>query len=323
MSTNSTTILVKDLVKKFGDFTAVNQVSFEVNKGEIFGFLGPNGSGKTTTIRMMLGLLPPTEGLIEILGKPVPGQIRTILPKIGYMSQQFSLYNDLTVFQNLNFYGQAYGIPPETMRDSINDAVDLSGLIGYENTPTKDLSGGWRQRLALSAAILHQPEILFLDEPTAGVDPVSRRAFWDLLYQLVADGITVFITTHYMDEAEHCHRLAFIQRGKIIAQGMPTDIKKDILPGDVLEICTNLPEQLVTILQDTKSKKGKSGLEAELYGSVIHVITNNPRQHTRMIKQIARDSGIKIDSITVIEPTLEDVFIASMRENTAGGSHDI
>lgn len=323
MSTNSTTILVKDLIKKFGEFTAVNQVSFEVKKGEIFGFLGPNGSGKTTTIRMMLGLLPPTEGLIEVLGKPVPDQIRTILPKIGYMSQQFSLYNDLTVFQNLHFYGQAYGIPPETMQESINDAVDLSGLIGYENTPTKDLSGGWRQRLALSAAILHQPEILFLDEPTAGVDPVSRRAFWDLLYQLVTDGITVFITTHYMDEAEHCHRLAFIQRGKIIAQGIPTDIKKEILPGDVLEISTNLPEKLVTILQDTNSKEERSGMEAELYGSLIHVITNNPRQHTRMIKRAARKAGIIIESITIVEPTLEDVFIASMRENTAGGSHEI
>jgi ABC-2 type transport system ATP-binding protein len=273
MSTSSTTILVKDLIKKFGDFTAVNQISFEVKKGEIFGFLGPNGSGKTTTIRMMVGLLPPTDGLIEVLGKPVPGQVQTILPRIGYMSQQFSLYNDLTVFQNLHFYGQAYGIPPETMQDSINDAVVLSGLIGYENTPTKDLSGGWRQRLALSAAILHQPDILFLDEPTAGVDPVSRRAFWDLLYLLVADGITVFITTHYMDEAEHCHRLAFIQKGKIIAQGIPTEIKKEILPGDVLET--------------------------------------------------AKEAGIKLDSITVIEPTLEDVFIACMRGTTAGGTHEI
>ena len=322
MSTNTKTIQVTNLVKKFGDFTAVNQISFDVGKGEIFGFLGPNGSGKTTTIRMMLGLLPPTDGIIKILGQDVPGQTQSILPKIGYMSQQFSLYNDLTVFQNLQFYGQAYGIPPETMNETIHDAVELSGLIGYENSPTKDLSGGWRQRLALSAAILHQPEILFLDEPTAGVDPVSRRAFWDLLYLLVADGITVFITTHYMDEAEHCHRLAFIQRGKIIAQGMPTEIKKEILPGDILEISTTRPEKLVTILHETSSTGEYSGLDAELYGSLIHVISNNPRQHTQLIKQKAREAGIKIDSITVVDPTLEDVFIASMRENTAGGTHE-
>lgn len=322
MPNKSITIQVENLEKKFGNFTAVDQISFEVNRSEIFGFLGPNGSGKTTTIRMMLGLLPPTGGQIQVLGKHVPGQIQEILPRIGYMSQQFSLYNDLTVIQNLQFYGQAYGIAPEKMKETINKAVDLSGLVGYENTATKDLSGGWRQRLALSAAILHQPEILFLDEPTAGVDPVSRRAFWDLLYLLVADGITVFITTHYMDEAEHCHRLAFIQRGKIIAQGMPAAIKKEILPGDVLEISTNLPEQLITAFREFNSQDELSGLDAELYGSLIHVFTNNARQQTRTIKKIARETGIKINSISVVEPTLEDVFIASMGENTAGGTHE-
>ena len=322
MDNNLKTILVKNVVKKFGDFTAVDNISFEVNQGEIFGFLGPNGSGKTTTIRMMLGLLPSDEGLIEILGQSIPDQIQSILPKIGYMSQQFSLYNDLTVYQNLLFYGQAYGLSSESMKESIQDAVIISGLNGYENTPTKDLSGGWRQRLALSAAILHQPEILFLDEPTAGVDPISRRAFWDLLYTLVADGITVFITTHYMDEAEHCHRLAFIQRGRIIAQGIPSDIKKEFLPGDVLEIQSAMPEQLIKILHDKKTIDSAFRLDAELYGSLIHVATDNPRQHIKAIKRTARLAGIKIESITKVEPTLEDVFIASMRENIAGGTHD-
>ena len=241
MKANSTTILVNNLVKKFGDFTAVNQVSFEVQGGEIYGFLGPNGSGKTTTIRMMLGLLPPTAGDIEVLGIPVNGQIRDILPRIGYMSQQFSLYSDLTVYQNLIFYGQAYGLANTEMHEKIQDAIVLAGLEGYEQSPTKDLSGGWRQRLALSAAILHNPEVLFLDEPTAGVDPVSRRAFWDLLYNLVSEGITVFITTHYMDEAEHCHRLAFIQRGKIIAQGSPSEIKNQTMQEEVLEIKNYYP----------------------------------------------------------------------------------
>jgi ABC-2 type transport system ATP-binding protein len=323
MPQDSRTIQVSDLVKKFGDFTAVNQVSFEVKKGEIFGFLGPNGSGKTTTIRMMLGLLPPTQGSIEVLGKPIPGQIQSILPRIGYMSQQFSLYNDLTVAQNLQFYGQAYGIPPAGIKESVRDAVELSGLSGSENTPTKDLSGGWRQRLALSAAILHQPEILFLDEPTAGVDPVSRRAFWDLLYNLVAVGITVFITTHYMDEAEHCHRLAFIQRGEIIAQGIPADIKANIIPGEILEISSSHPEQLMKALTENRSTAGHPGLEAELYGSLIHVSSENPRQHIRIIKQKAHHLGIEIYAVNTVDPTLEDVFIASMRENIAGGAHEI
>jgi len=322
MPQKNPTIQVRNLVKKFGDFTAVNQITFEVNQGEIFGFLGPNGSGKTTTIRMMLGLLPPTQGSIEVLGKSIPGQIQSILPRIGYMSQQFSLYNDLTVIQNLLFYGQAYGIPPAQIKETVQGAVELSGLSGYENTPTKDLSGGWRQRLALNAAILHQPEILFLDEPTAGVDPVSRRAFWDLLYRLVAEGITVFITTHYMDEAEHCHRLAFIQRGKIIAQGMPAAIKARIIPGEILEIISSDPEQLITVLRDSSSPAGQPGLEADLYGSQIHISSENPRQHIRTIKQKAHQAGIEIYAINAVEPTLEDVFIASMRENIAGGTHE-
>ncbi len=195
-------ISVTQLTKRFGDFTAVNQVSLEVFPGEIFGFLGPNGSGKTTTIRMMLGLLKPTDGSVEILGMPVQSQTANIRPRVGYMSQRFSLYNDLTVLQNLNFYGAAYGLEESLLQQRILDALEMSGLQGREKNLTRDLSGGWRQRLALSAAILHRPEILFLDEPTAGVDPISRREFWGLLYQLVSDGISVFVTTHYRDEAE-------------------------------------------------------------------------------------------------------------------------
>ncbi|MGB2963382.1 MAG: ABC transporter ATP-binding protein [Anaerolineales bacterium] len=315
MKANSTTILVNNLVKKFGDFTAVNQISFEVQGGEIYGFLGPNGSGKTTTIRMMLGLLPPTAGDIEVLGIPVNGQIRDILPRIGYMSQQFSLYNDLTVYQNLTFYGQAYGLTNTEMHEKIQDAISLAGLEGYEQSPTKDLSGGWRQRLALSAAILHNPEVLFLDEPTAGVDPVSRRAFWDLLYNLVSEGITVFITTHYMDEAEHCHRLAFIQRGEIIAQGSPSEIKNQTMQEEVLEINTPQPEKLLSILQLKKASEKILISEAELYGSLIHVFTPQTKKTVREINTTAKDAGIKIESIAVVDPTLEDVFIACMREN--------
>ncbi len=322
MKDNCITIQTSRLVKKFGDFTAVNQVSFTVRKGEIFGFLGPNGSGKTTTIRMMLGLLPPTQGTIEVLGLPIPDQITAILPRIGYMSQQFSLYNDLTVFQNLEFYGQAYGLPADTMMPVIQEAVKLSGLNGFEDTPTKDLSGGWRQRLALSAAILHRPEVLFLDEPTAGVDPISRRAFWDLLYKLVAEGITVFITTHYMDEAEHCHRLAFIQHGEIIAQGTPTDIKRDSMIGAVLEIDTTQPEDLIKIIYEARDNGDTRSLNAELYGSLIHINTTQPKQHSKYLRSLAKSVGIQINSISEIEPSLEDVFIAYMRHSKIGGNHE-
>jgi ABC-2 type transport system ATP-binding protein len=315
MASSSTTIKAFNLVKKFGDFTAVNQVSFQVHQGEIFGFLGPNGSGKTTTIRMMLGLLPPTSGEMELLGHPIDGQTRQVLPRIGYMSQQFSLYNDLTVTQNLAFYGQAYGIHPSEMKKKVHDAVTLAGLGGYENTPTKDLSGGWRQRLALSASILHRPEILFLDEPTAGVDPVSRREFWDLLYKLVAEGVTVFITTHYMDEAEHCHRLAFIQHGEIISRGSPTQIKNQAMPGEVLEITTPNPQVLLPIIDQLIESEGAPDIKAELYGSMIHVITTQPDKTTRQVKKAAKASDVLINSINTVEPSLEDVFISCMKGN--------
>lgn len=315
MNSNSVTIRTNKLVKKFGAFTAVNQVSFDVHKGEIFGFLGPNGSGKTTTIRMMLGLIPPTSGEIEVLGIPVVGQTMKILPRIGYMSQQFSLYNDLTVNQNLIFYGQAYGINLSEMKEKVNSAISLAGLDGYEDSATKDLSGGWRQRLALSAAILHEPEVLFLDEPTAGVDPVSRREFWDLLYILVEEGITVFITTHYMDEAEHCHRLAFIQHGEIISRGSPSEIKDQTMSGEVLEIHTPNPQKLLKMLNEEIKPDNSTELKAELYGSMIHIITPQSKKTIKDIKKTAKSANIKINSMTVVEPTLEDVFIANMQDN--------
>jgi ABC-2 type transport system ATP-binding protein len=196
MVTEKPTITARGLTKVFGDFTAVKSVDFDVHRGEIFGFLGPNGSGKTTTIRMTLGLLEPTEGNVEVLGLQVSSETKKIRPRVGYMSQRFSLYNDLTVIQNLNFYGAAYGLKETLLTKRINDALVMCGLEGREKLKTKELSGGWRQRLALSAAILHKPEVIFLDEPTAGVDPNSRRAFWDLLYSLIAEHITVFVTTH-------------------------------------------------------------------------------------------------------------------------------
>ena len=306
-------IHAKSLTKCFGDFTAVEGVSFEVFPGEIFGFLGPNGSGKTTSIRMMLGLMKPTSGEVQVLGMKVDGDTVRIRPRVGYMSQRFSLYNDLSVLQNLNFYGAAYGLKNAELQDRIKNALHMAGLEGREHAKTKDLSGGWRQRLALSAAILHRPEVLFLDEPTAGVDPVSRRAFWNLLYQLIADGITVFVTTHYMDEAEHCHRLAFIQRGRIIAYGSPANIKAEMMSGQVLEIAPSDAVEAVQVLRAAQASGSVPIKEVELYGSLVHVVAPDIKKHQRAILRELRQAGIRSAQADIIEPSLEDVFISAMK----------
>ncbi len=310
---DSSAIVVRSLTKRFGSFTAVDGVDFEVRRREIFGFLGPNGSGKTTTIRMMLGLMKPSAGSVTVLGMPVDGGSRRILPRIGYMSQRFSLYNDLTVQQNLRFYGSAYGLPPAELEERMGEALAMAGLEGRQDTHTKDLSGGWRQRLALSAAILHRPEVLFLDEPTAGVDPISRRAFWDLLYRLVAGGMTVFVTTHYMDEAEHCHRLAFIQHGRLIASGSPGEIKAHEMLGQVLELVPSDPIQAVRVLRAARQSQKLPLLEVELYGSLVHVVARQVEQQRDAIAAELRAAGIQPGAMSVIEPSLEDVFIASMK----------
>ncbi|MFH1523717.1 MAG: ABC transporter ATP-binding protein [Chloroflexota bacterium] len=313
MKSDQPAILATNLTKRFGDFTAVDSVNFEVRHGEIFGFLGPNGSGKTTTIRMMLGLMKPSTGSVEVLGMKVDGDTTNIRPRLGYMSQRFSLYNDLTVLQNLQFYSAAYGISNSEQRARIQEALSLAGLEGREHTKTKELSGGWRQRLALSAAILHRPEVLFLDEPTAGVDPLSRRAFWDLLYKLIAQGITVFVTTHYMDEAEHCHRLAFIQHGKLIAYGSPAEIKTQMMRGQVLEIAPSDAVQAVKVLRAAQADGQLSVEEVELYGSLVHVVTSQMRRQQPLITALLRKSGIQPGQVSVIDPSLEDVFIACMK----------
>lgn len=313
MRPQTTAVTAQKLTKKFGDFTAVNEIDFEVHHGEIFGFLGPNGSGKTTTIRMLLGLLQPTSGTINLLGLDTSRDIAELRRRVGYMSQRFSLYNDLTVMQNLKFYGKAYGLDNALLKDRIQHALEMAGILGHENTPTKDLSGGWRQRLALSAAILHRPEVLFLDEPTAGVDPISRRAFWDLLYQLVNEGITVFITTHYMDEAEHCHRLAFIQRGTIIAQGSPESIKHEMMSGKVLEIEPSNAANAVSVLRNAQQAGILDLDEVELYGSLVHVVALEMEKSKIEIAAELRKANITITHMQVIEPSLEDVFISCMR----------
>jgi ABC-2 type transport system ATP-binding protein len=308
-------VVATNLTKRFGDFTAVDNISFEIRKGEIFGLLGPNGSGKTTTIRMTLGLMQPSEGSIEVLGISVADHPEAIRPRIGYMSQRFSLYNDLTVIQNLRFYGRAYGLNNDALGAAIDRALAMAGLEGRQNSRTSELSGGWRQRLALSTAILHRPELVFLDEPTAGVDPVSRRAFWDLLYQLIAEGVTVFVTTHYMDEAEHCHRLAFIQHGHNIALGSPSQIKHDTLPGQVLEFSPSDAVKAVRILRERQEEGSLPLSQVELFGSVVRLVTPEAESQRRPIKKALENAGVTAGDMSVIEPSLEDVFIASMRQD--------
>jgi ABC-2 type transport system ATP-binding protein len=229
------------------------------------------------------------------------------------MSQKFSLYNDLTVAENLRFYGRAYGLRNLEYSERVENALQMAGLAGRENQRTRDLSGGWRQRLALAAAILHRPELVILDEPTAGVDPVSRRAFWDLLYELVASGITVFVTTHYMDEAEHCHRLALIQRGQIIATGTPEEIKEDMMQGQVLEIASDHPTRAMAILRELRDQGPLPLGEISMYGTLLHVVAPGVERYKAAIQSELDRDEIRIQSMTVIEPSLEDVFIACMQ----------
>jgi ABC-2 type transport system ATP-binding protein len=309
MMSNNHTVEAIELTKKFGDFTAVDRVSFTIERGEIFGFLGPNGAGKTTTIRMLLGLLRPTSGHAQVLGLDIVKQSDEIKKRIGYRSQRFSLYNDLTVEENLNFYGRTYGVKNQQLRERKAYILKMAGLEGRERELTKNLSGGWKQRLALGTAIIHEPEMVFLDEPTAGVDPISRRAFWDLLYELADKGTTIFVTTHYMDEAEHCQRLAFIHGGRIAASGSPRDIKENVMHGQVLEIDCDQPEAATLALRQLNLFD-----EVALYGALIHVIAENGESHKPTIIQTLRDKGIRVESVDLIAPSLEDVFVSSLKE---------
>lgn len=309
-------IEVNGLTKDFGTFRAVDHISFRVPRGQIFGFLGPNGSGKTTTIRMLLGLLRPTDGQARVLGCDVTRHAERVRPRLGYMSQRFSLYDDLTVLENLRFYGRTYGLKGDRLQERIAFAVEMANLKGRERERTRNLSGGWRQRLALGAAILHEPDLVFLDEPTAGVDPVSRRAFWDLLYEIAALGVTIFVTTHYMDEAEHCEELAFIHDGHIIARGSPQHIKDTMMNGQVLEVTPDDPTRAMAVLSHAK----ESGLlpvdEVALYGAQVHVVAPRVQRLSDEIASLLRAEGVEPGPMDVIAPSLEDVFISCIRQET-------
>jgi len=298
-------VVVKDLEKRFGSFTAVNRISFEVAKGEIFGFLGPNGAGKSTTIRMLCGILAPSGGTGEVAGFDLSTQAEKIKSHIGYMSQRFSLYDDLTVEENIDFYSGIYGIAPEKKDERREWVIEMAGLQGHRHSRTAILSGGWKQRLSLGCAILHEPPILFLDEPTSGVDPISRRQFWDLIYQLSAKGVTAFVTTHYMDEAEYCDRLGLIYRGELIASGSPEALKTELMQEEVLEVLCERPQDAMEEIERVPGVK-----EVALFGRGLHIVVEDGQTAAQPIGRLLRERGDHLVRIEKIIPSLEDVFVS-------------
>jgi ABC-2 type transport system ATP-binding protein len=300
-------IEISNLTRKFGGFTAVDQVSFEIPKGEIFGLLGPNGAGKTTTIRMLCGLLLPTEGEGRVLGFDIRREPEEIKKRIGYMSQKFSLYNDLTAYENIEFYARLYSVPRAELKPRIAELIEIAGLTGYERELTGNLSGAWRQRLALACAIAHKPPMLFLDEPTAGVDPVSRREFWDLIYEMAGQDVSVLATTHYMDEAEYCNMIGMMYRGQLIALDDP-DALKEQMDGILLEIECDHPNQAVALADEFPGV-----IDAAMHGVLVHVLVENEKIEPK-VQKLLKKNGINISRMEVILPSLEDVFISMVEE---------
>ena len=288
----------RDLTRTFGAFTAVDQISLKIRQGGIYGFLGPNGSGKSTTIRMLCGIIEPSAGSGEVMGLDIVSQSEQIKAKIGYMSQKFSLYDDLTVRENLEFYAGLYSLPASLKNERIAEMIGMAGLTGRENELTAILSGGWKQRLALGSSILHRPQILFLDEPTGGVDPKSRRMFWGIIYDLAAAGTTVMVTTHFMDEAEHCDEIGFIFEGRLIASDTPSGLKRSI-PGRLLKIRSDDPLGLIAEL----ARQGMPILDAYAQGAAVHL-------------QVAEMDLGKYEKLQgkLIQPSLEDVFVHFVKQ---------
>jgi len=302
---NVLAVIATDLVKKFGDFVAVDGITIEAQKGEIFGFLGPNGSGKSTTIRILCGLLRPTSGRALVAGFDVASQPEEVRQHIGYMSQKFSLYNDLSVMENLHFFAGMYGVTKANWQERLDWAIDMAGLRGRENTLTGTLAAGWKQRLALGCAVLHRPPIVFLDEPTSAVDPLSRRQFWEMIHKMAEEGVTIFVTTHYMDEAEYCNRLVLIDKGKIIASGSPWALKQGYKAGELLLLeCEEIGRALELL-------DGAPYIEdAAIFGNALHLVVGNAAEAIEVVKGFLGQHGIDISRIEVIRPSLEDVFVS-------------
>jgi len=304
MNGDSRSVVVRDLVKRFGDFTAVDRISLETRKGEIFGFLGPNGAGKSTTIRMLCGLLKPTSGQARVAGFDVAADPEAVRQHIGYMSQKFSLYNDLKVIENLQLFAGLYNVTGKLLDERIGWALEMANLRGQEGMITGTLPGGWKQRLALGCAVLHRPPIIFLDEPTSGVDPISRRQFWDLIHQMASEGVTVFVTTHYMEEAEYCNRLALIYRGKMVALGTPSELKQKMKGELLLVEC----EPLGPAVEALQSAPGV--LDAAVFGNALHLVVPNADAAIPQIRAYLAQHSVRVRDIEKIRPSLEDVFVS-------------
>ena len=300
---------VFELTRKFGDFTAVDRVTFTVEEGEIFGFLGPNGAGKTTTIKMLTGLLRPTSGSARVGGYDVVDEVEQVKLNIGYMSQLFSLYPDLTALENIQLFAGLYGVSGPRFAERRDWVLEMAGLIDYRDRLTGQLPLGFKQRLALGCAVLHEPPILFLDEPTSGVDPISRRNFWDLIYGFAEAGTTVFVSTHYMEEAEYSHRLAVMNRGVLVALDRPSALKAEIREP-ILEVLTEDPPKAVEALSG-----GPGIIEVTMFGRAIHVMVEDQTAGERQIPETLEAAGQRVAAIRPIEPSLEDVFVCLVRRS--------
>jgi ABC-2 type transport system ATP-binding protein len=310
----TTAVSARDLTKVYGQLTAVDRLSLDVREGEVFAFLGPNGSGKTTTIRMLCGIITPTSGQGRVLGFDIATQSESIKARIGYMSQRFALYEDLTVRENLNFYAGVYQVHGSRRDVRVQELIGMAGLTGREGQLAGQLSGGWKQRLALGCAIVHQPPLLFLDEPTAGVDPVSRRSFWTLIYGLARGGVTIFLTTHYIDEAEHADRVALMLDGRMVALAPPRDLRETGLSGTLLEVeC----EPAVDALELLPGVPGVH--EVTLYGTLLHVLVDAGLSADKLT-DLLRQRGFTVTSVREIKPSLEDVFVSRIRAGRAAAS---
>ena len=302
---NGDTIRIDDLVKTFNSFVAVDHVSLQVRRGEIFGFLGPNGAGKSTTIRMLCGLLTPTSGRATVAGFDVATESEHVRQKIGYMSQKFSLYDDLTVEQNIDFFAGMYGVARNLREERKRYVLEMAALSARRDALTATLSGGWKQRLALGCAILHNPPVVFLDEPTSGVDPIARAAFWDLIRELSRTGHTILVSTHYMDEAEYCHRLALMHRGRVVALGAPSELQKSLKERTILRLDTPASLDTMRIVEQVPGV-----IEVAVFGSGLHVAVDDAAAAGERIRARLAEARIEVRRLEPIVPSLEDVFVA-------------
>jgi len=305
-------IVAEDLVKRFGSFVAVDHVSFRVGRGEILGFLGPNGAGKSTIIRILCGLLRPSAGRALVAGIDVARDPERVRERIGYMSQKFSLYRDLNVEENLKFFGGIYRVPRAELAERMRFAIDMAGLGGREHALVSNLAGGWQQRLALGCAVLHRPPILFLDEPTSGVEPASRRRFWDLIHALAADGVSILVSTHYMDEAEYCHRAALINRGRLIAIGSPEELKSTALGGDLLLLECDALGATLAVLQQAPGV-----IDCSVFGDSLHVLVDNAERSLRELPDYLAQKNLPPTRLARIHPSFEDVFVQLIAVDSA------